>query len=209
MFDREQSGKALRQLLRLPGPSDQRVIEEAALLEEAEHAMARGHGKKLNEIGAKLAANAKSIAAARAELREAMAEAAEHAERTEPSSRVARLLHAFETCALVQVVALDDFGDEAIADLAVEHKHRLVATLDQTAPEGRAVLARLLYSPLAAVRASAGAHLLNAGLMHAETVPILQEIERRVASSAGWTAFWALAPDHHGDWLTGAPDRAP
>jgi len=82
-------------------------------------------------------------------------------------------------------------------------KHAIVAALDAIAPGRRVALARLLASPFAGVRASAGAHLLNANLLRERVVPLLQEIEKTVAGSAGWTAFWALSPNDHGAWLTG------
>jgi hypothetical protein len=111
------------------------------------------------------------------------------------------LLEAFAVCALGEVVAHDDFADHETASRAVALKHRIVAGLDAIGGGCRPALERLLDSPFAGVRASAGAHLLNAGLRRERAVPILQQIEKEVASSAGWTAFWALAPDDHGTWL--------
>lgn len=123
--------------------------------------------------------------------------------------RVAKLVQAFETCALIQVTAEDDFDDSETANRAIAHKHAIVATLDAVGNGRRDALVPLLDSPFAGVCASAGAHLLNLGLLHERVIALLQEIEREVAGSAGWTAFWALSPDHHGAWLDEAEPATP
>jgi hypothetical protein len=110
---------------------------------------------------------------------------------------------AFAICSETQALAFDRFGGGAMADQAVDHKHTIVAALDAIGPHGRSTLARLLAHPDLAVRASAAAHLLNAGLMREQVIPILQDIEKREGGCAGWTAFWALSPHDHGAWLTG------
>jgi hypothetical protein len=141
----------------------------------------------------------KALQAAAAEQRAAMLAAVERAEAAhDDETRVALLLEAFTICALGEIVAHDDFADHETARRAVEYKHRIVAALDTIDSGRRAALERLLDSPFAGVRASAGAHLLNAGLRRERVVPLLQQIEKEVASSAGWTAFWALAPDDQG-----------
>jgi hypothetical protein len=191
----------LRRLLDL-GPTDQRVRDKYALLDQLEAAYAAGNNKKQIEIAEKLAINAKAIQAAEAEQRAAMEAALKRARSVaDPEMRVEKLVDAFEICALARIVALDDFGDDETADRAVEMKHRIVTLLDAIGEGRRAALARLLESPFAGVRAAAGIHLLNAGLMRERILPLLQEIERTVSGSAGWIAFWALSPDDHGDWL--------
>ena len=203
-MQQEQHARAhtVRQRLLGLGPSDKRVLDKIALLDELEKALARGSQKKRNAIAQELAAKEKEIHAAQAEQRAAMAAALDRARSiADPAARAERLVDAFEICALAQIVALDDFADDETADRAVEHRHAIVALLDAIAPRRRAALARLLESPFAGVRAAAGAQLLNAGMMRERIVPMLQEIERNVPSSAGWIAFWALSPDDHGEWL--------
>lgn len=196
---------ALRALLE-EGPSDKRVVQQRALIAEMEAALAEGNTAQQNEIAMKLAALAKEIRAAEDEQRAAMSAAVDRAlSLTDEATRAAKLVEAFEICALTEVVAHDDFDDDETVARAIEHKHAIAAALDAM-PGGRAALETLLDSPFAGVRASAGAHLLNAGLLRERIVPILQEIERRLMSSAGWTAFWALSPDDHGAWLD--PDGA-
>jgi hypothetical protein len=190
-------------------PSDTRVQEEFALLDALERALARGSAKKQNEIAKNLAAKEKEVRAAEAEQRDAMAAVVDRALRaTGDAARVKKLVDAFEICALGQIIAHDDFHDDDTVDRAIEHKHRIVAALDAIGTGKRAALARLLKSPFAGVRASAGAHLLNANLLREQIVPLLQEIERDVIGSAGWTAFWALSPDDHGDWLIEEADAS-
>jgi len=194
---------AIRKLFE-DGPTDPRVRAKLSLLEELKAAVARGDTKEQLEIGRKLAANAKEIQTAEAEQRAKMRAAIEQAQ-TAPSAdeRVANLCVAFAVCAETQHRAHDLFGNGETIARAVEHKHTIVAALDASAPQGRLVLAKLLDHPNAGVRASAGAHLLNANLMRQQVVPILQEIEKSDSDSAGWTAFWALSPSDHGAWLTG------
>jgi hypothetical protein len=197
---RDDGRAALGQLLER-GPSDQRARERDALLGELDAAIAAGNASEETALAAKLAAVTKSLQAAAAEQRAAMLAAVERAEAaSDDELRVARLLDAFSVCALGEIVAHDDFGDHETASRAVAYKHRIVSALDAIAGQ-RAALERLLASPFAGVRASAGAHLLNAGLGRERVVPMLQQIEKEVGSSAGWTAFWALAPDDHGAWL--------
>ena len=191
-------------------PTDKRVLMKFDLLEEFEAAMARGNSKKQNEIAAKLAAITKEIQDADAEQRAAMIAAIDRArDAADDAARVAKLCHAFELCCLMQVVSNDDFGGGETVERAIDHKHAIAAALDAIAPGRRAALASLLDSPFAGVRASAGAHLLNADLLRERVVPLLQEIERNVSGSAGWTAFWALSPDDHGAWLTGEAAMKP
>lgn len=191
----------LRRLLELE-PGDQRARERDALVEELDAAIAAQNTNKEAAIASKLAALTKALQAAKAEQRAAMQAAVERAEAaSDHEMRVVLLLEAFIACALGEVVAHDDFADDETARRAVEHKHRIVAGLDAIGSGQRAALSRLLQSPFAGVRASAGAHLLNAGLERERAVPTLQQIEKEVWGSAGWTAFWALAPDDHGGWL--------
>ena len=200
---REDEGKrALRALLDAE-PADQRVQTKLALLDELEAARAAGDATKEREIGGKLAAITKEIQAAAVEQRALMVAAIEHAQgAADDDTHVARLVDSFATCALTQITAHHDFGDQETVDRAIEMKHAIVAALDAIAPGRRVALARLLTSPFAGVRASAGAHLLNANLLRERVVPLLQEIEKTAAGSAGWTAFWALSPNDHGAWLT-------
>jgi len=192
-----------RRLLNL-GPSDQRVLDKFALLDELEKVLARSSQKKRNDIAQKLAAKEKEIQAAQAEQRAAMIAALDRADSIkDEATRAEKLVDAFEICALAQIVALDDFADDETADRAIEHRHAIVTLLDATGTGRRLALARLLESPFAGVRAAASAQLLNAGLMRERIVPMLQEIEQRVAGSAGWIAFWALSPNDHGAWLDG------
>jgi len=194
---------SLRALIEL-APTDKRVLTKGDLLDELDAAMASGNAKKRNEIEKKLAAVTKEIQTAEAEQRAAMVAAIDRArDAANDEGRVQQLCQAFELCCLVQVVAEDDFGGGETVDQAIGHKHTIAAALDAIAPGRRAALAALLESPFAGVRASAGAHLLNAGLLRERVVPVLQEIERKVSGSAGWTAFWALSPDDHGAWLGG------
>lgn len=203
---RDRGRRAIRALLEA-GPSDPRVMQRRALLDELEKAMARGSAKRLKEVGQKLAAIEHDILAAEREQRAAMKDAVERAMAApDDAARVTKLCDAFEICALTEIVAQDDFDDAETVDRAVEHKHAIVAALDAMAPGQRAAIAVLLDSPFAGVRASAGAHLLNAGLMRERVVPMLQEIEENLSGSAGWTAFWALSPDDHGAWLTKKED---
>lgn len=191
----------LRRLLEL-GPSDLRVRARDALLEELDAAIAARNPGKEAVLAGRLAAATKALQAAETEQRAAMQAAVERAEAaTDHEMRVVLLLEAFIVCALGEVVAHDDFADDETARRAVEHKHRIVAGLDAIGSGQRAALSRLLESPFAGVRASAGAHLLNAGLERERVVPTLRQIEKEVWGSAGWTAFWALAPDDHGGWL--------
>jgi hypothetical protein len=193
---------ALRRLLE--EPSDQRVRDRTKLLEALDGAVAHGEARRQIELGRALAAKAKEIQAAEADQRAAMAAALDRArEAVGPEERVERLVEAFATCALIQVVAEDDFGDHETVDRAIEMKHTIAAALDAIGDGARGALAALLDSPFAGVRASAGAHLLNAGLLRERVIPLLQVIEQDVWGSAGWTAFWALAPDDHGAWLSG------
>jgi hypothetical protein len=197
---RDRGRTALRALLN-EGPSDKRVLQQRALLAEMEAALAEGNTAQQNEIAMKLAAIAKEIRAAEDEQRAAMSAAVDRAlSLTDAAVRGAKLVEAFEICALTEVVAHDDFDDDETVARAIELKHAIVAALDAM-PAGRAVLEALLDSPFAGVRASAGAYRLNASLLRERIVPLLQEIERRVMSSAGWTAFWALSPNDHGAWL--------
>lgn len=206
-YARRRHARIIAQRLLKQGPTDQRVIEQDALIEQLEAAMRRGHSRKCDEIAKKLAANEKRIRAAEAEQRAAMEAALDRALGIrDAAKRAQKLVDAFEICALAQIVAQDDFGDDETADRAVAMKHKIVAFLDDS-NEGRRALVRLLESPFAGVRASAGAHLLNANLLRARIVPLLQEIEEKVAGSAGWTAFWALSPDDHGPWLKGGSER--
>lgn len=195
-------GRAALRLLLEREPSDQRVRERDALVSELDAAIAARNASKEAALAAKLAAVTQALQAAAAEQRAAMLAAVERAEAaSDDEMRVALLLDAFSVCALGEIVAHDDFADHETASRAVEYKHRIVAALDAIAGGQRAALERLLTSPFAGVRASAGAHLLNAGLRRERVVPMLQQIEKEVTSSAGWTAFWALAPDDHGTWL--------
>ena len=198
---RDDGRNALRQLLEL-GPSDQRARERDALSDEIDAAIAARSTSKAAALATKLAVVTKVLQAAAVEQRAAMQAALERAESaSDDEMRVARLLDAFIICALEEVVAHDDFADHETARRAVEYKHRIVAALDAIPGGGRTALERLLENPFAGVRASAGAHLLNAGLRRERVVPMLLQIEKDIASSAGWTAFWALAPDDHGAWL--------
>jgi hypothetical protein len=198
---RDDGRAALRRLLEL-GASDERARERDALIAELDAAIAARNITKEATITARLAVVTKALQAAAAEQRAAMLVAVERAETaSDDELRVARLLEAFSICALGEIVAHDDFADHEAARRAVEYKHRIVAALDAIGSGRRAALERLLESPFAGVRASAGAHLLNAGLRRERVVPLLQQIEKQVSSSAGWTAFWALAPDDHGAWL--------
>jgi hypothetical protein len=199
----EDGRAALRRLLDL-GPSDQRVRERDTLLEQLDAAIAARNPSKEAALGMRLAAMTKALREAEAEQRAAMEAAVARAEAArDDGTRVTLLLEAFVTCALGEIVAHDDFADRETARRAVAHKHRIVAALDAIGRGQRAALERLLESPFAGVRASASAHLLNAGLRHARVVPMLQQIEEEVWGSAGWTAFWALAPDDHGAWIGG------
>jgi hypothetical protein len=196
----------LRELIE-GAPSDQRVIDQRALEEALIAAWSRGHTKKQAEIAGKLAAKTKEVAAALAEQRAAMVAAVARARAVRDEvARIKKLVDAFDICALVQIVAHDDFGDEETVDRAIEHKHAIAAALDAIGNGQRVALAALLESPFAGVRASAGAHLLNANLLRERVVPLLQAIERDVVSSAGWTAFWALSPDDHGRWVNEGPE---
>ena len=198
---RDDGRAALRDLLER-GPSDQRVRERDALVGELDAAITARNASKEAALAAKLAAVTRALQAAATEQRAAMRAAVERAEAaSDDEMRVALLLDAFSVCALGEIVAHDDFGDHETASRAVEYKHRIVAALDAIAGGQRAALERLLASPFAGVRASAGAHLLNAGLGRERVVPLLQQIEKEVGSSAGSTAFWALAPDNHGAWV--------
>lgn len=192
---------ALRRLLESE-PSDQRVRDRAQLLVALDTAVSRGEARRQIELGRRLAATAKAIQEAEAEQRAALDAALDRAASARHGEeRVQRLVEAFTTGALIQVVAEDDFGDQETVDRAIEMKHTIAAALDAIGRGQRQALAALLDSPFAGVRASAGAHLLNAGIMRERVVPLLQEIEKDVWGSAGWTAFWALAPDDHGPWL--------
>ncbi len=194
---------SLRPWLEL-APTDERVLTKFDLLEELEAAMAGTNMKRRNDVAMRLAAITKEIQTAEAEQRAAMVAAIDRA-RAAPNdeARVEKLCDAFELCALMQVVSEDDFGGGETVDRAIDHKHAIAAALDAITPGRRLALAGLLERPFAGVRASAAAHLLNANLLRERCVPILQEIERKVSGSAGWTAFWALAPDDHGAWLGG------
>jgi hypothetical protein len=193
---------ALRRLLESE-PSDQRVRDRAQLLVALDTAVSRGEARRQIELGRKLAATAKAIQEAEAEQRAALDAALDRAANARHGEeRVQRLVEAFATGALIQVVAEDDFGDPETVDRAIEVKHTIAAALDAIGGGRRQALAALLDSPFAGVRASAAAHLLNAGMMRERVVPLLQEIEKDVWGSAGWTAFWALAPDDHGPWLS-------
>jgi hypothetical protein len=198
---RDDGRAALRQLLEI-GPSDERARERNALVEELEAAIVAQNAGQEAALATKLAAVTKALQAAATEQRAAMQAAVERAETaSDDELRVTLLLDAFSVCALGEIVAHDDFADYETARRAVEYKHRIVAGLDAIGSGRRAALEQLLESPFAGVRASAGAHLLNAGLRRERIVPLLQNIEKEVSSSAGWTAFWALAPDNHGAWL--------
>lgn len=200
---RDDGRAALRQLLEF-GPSDQRVRERDALVDELDAAIGAQNTNREAALAAKLAVVTRSLQAAAVEERAAMLAAVERAEAaSEDETRVRLLLDAFTICALSEVVAHDDFADHETARRAVAYKHRITAALDAVGGGRRAALEGLLDSPFAGVRASAGAHLLNAGLRRERVVPMLQQIEKEVASSAGWTAFWALAPDDHGAWIDG------
>jgi len=178
------------------------VRERDALIEDLDTAIATQNATKEAALATRLAAVTKALQAAAAEQRAAMQAAVERAEAaSDDELRVARLLEAFSICALGEIVAHDDFADHETAGRAVAYKHRIVAALDAIGSGQRAALERLLDSPFAGVRASASAHLLNAGLRRERVVPLLQQIEKEVGSCAGWTAFWALAPDDHGAWL--------
>ena len=198
---RDDGRAALHRLLEL-GPSDERARARDALIDELDAAIAARNASREAAIATRLAAITKALQAAAAEQRAAMLAAVERAEAAhDDEPRVALLLEAFSICTLGEIVAHDDFADHETARRAVEYKHRIVAALDAIGEGRRAALERLLDSPFAGVRASAGAHLLNAGLQRERVVPLLQLIEKEVSSSAGWTAFWALAPDNHGAWL--------
>lgn len=193
----------LRRLLEL-GPSDQRARDRDALLDELDAAIETPNAGREATLASKLAAVTKALQKAEVEQRATMELAVVRAEAArDDEARVARLLEAFATCALGEVVAHDDFNNHETARRAVEAKHRIVAALDAIGGGRREALVPLLDSPFAGVRASAGAHLLNAGLLRERIVPMLQQIEKDVWGSAGWTAFWALAPDDHGAWLDG------
>jgi len=197
--------KTIRRRLLKHGPSDQRVIDKYALLDAFEVALTKGSSRKrLNELAEKIALKTQEIQAAEAEQRQAIATVLDRARRVkDPEARTQKLVEAFEICTLIQIVALDDFDDDETADRAVEAKHKIVALLDAIGDGRRLGLAALLDSHFAGIRASAGAHLLNANLLSERIVPLLQEIEANVSGSAGWIAFWALSPDDHGAWLTG------
>lgn len=198
---RDDGRTALRELLER-GPSDQRVRERDALIEALDAAIAARDAGKEAALAAKLAAVTRALHDAATEQRRAMRDAVARADAAgDDEMRLTRLIEAFIICALGEVVAHDDFADEETARQAVAHKHRIVAALDAIGGGCRMALVRLLESPFAGVRASAGAYLLNAGLRRERVVPVLQQIEKDVASSAGWTAFWALAPDDHGAWI--------
>ena len=198
---RDDGRAALHRLLEQE-PSDERVRQRDALIDELDRAIAAQNAGQEAALGTKLAAVTKALQAAATEQRAAMVAAVQRAEAaSDDEMRVARLLEAFSICALGEIVAHDDFADHETARSAVEYKHRIVAALDAIGGGQRAALERLLDSPFAGVRASAGAHLLNAGLRRERVVPLLQQMEKEVSSSAGWTAFWALAPDDHGAWL--------
>jgi len=201
---------ALRQLLEWE-PSDQRIRDRSRLLAEFDAAIAQGDARRQFALGHELALKAREIRAAEMEQRAAMQAALDRArDAASDEERASRLVEAFATCALIQVVAEDDFGDHETVDRAIEMKHTIVAALDATGDGRRDALGSLLESPFAGVRASAGAHLLNAGLMREHAIPLLQQIEKDVWGSAGWTAFWALAPNDHGAWLGDiAADREP
>lgn len=194
---------AMRRLIE-DGPTDPRVLAKLTLLEALQAAVAKGDTKEQLEIGRKLAANAKEIQTAEAEQRATMLGAVEQAQAAlDPEDRVAKLCAAFALCAEVRHHAYDSFGGGETVIRAVNHTHTIVAALDTIPLQGRLALAKLLDHPNVGVRASAGAHLLNANLMREWVVPILQEIEKNDNDSAGWTAFWALSPNDHGAWLTG------
>jgi hypothetical protein len=201
---RDQNAQTAMRRLIEDGPTDPRILARLTLLEELQVAVAKGDTKEQLELGRKLAANAKEIQAAEAEQRAMMLAAIGEAQTAlDPDDRAAKLCAAFALCAEVQHNARDSFGGGEAVTRAVEHKHGIVAALDAITPQGRLRLAKLLDHPNAGVRASAGAHLLNANLMRERVVPILQEIEKNDDDSAGWTAFWALSPNDHGAWLTG------
>lgn len=194
---------AMRRLIE-DGPTDPRILARLTLLEELQAAVAKGDTKEQLKIEKRLAANAKEIRTAETEQRATMLAAIGKAQAAlDPEDRATKLCSAFTLCAEVQHNARDSFGGGETVTRAVEHKHVIVAALDALAPQGRLRLAKLLDHPNVGVRASAGAHLLNANLMRERVVPILQEIEKNDDDSAGWTAFWALSPNDHGAWLTG------
>lgn len=198
---RDDGRAALYRLLELR-PSDERARERDALIEELDVAIAARNTSSEAAIAMRLAAVTKALQAAAAEQRAAMQAGVERADAArDDETRVTLLLEAFTICALGEIVAHDDFADAETARRAVEYKHRVVAALDGIGGGRRAALERLLDSPFAGVRASAGAYLLNAGLGRERVVPLLQQIEKEVLSSAGWTAFWALAPGDHDAWL--------
>jgi hypothetical protein len=200
---RDDGRAALHQLLER-GPSDPRVRERDRLIEQRDAAIATQDARQEALLTTKLAAVTKALHAAGTEQRAAMQAAVERADAaSDDEMRIARLLDAFVTCALGEIVAHDDFADHETAHRAAAHKHRIVAALDAIGGGQRVALERLLESPFAGVRASAGAHLLNAGLRRERVVPMLRQIEKEVGSSAGWMAFWALAPNDHGAWLDG------
>lgn len=186
------------------GLLDERFARQIELGKELQAALAAGDKQRQIELASQIAANSREVQAVLTARRDAMTATIERARTIiDDEERSIRFCEAFALCAETQALALDRFGEDAIANQAVDHKHTIVAALDAIGSSGRSALARLLAHPHPAVRASAGAHLLNAGIMRGHVVQILQDIEKSESGCAGWTAFWALSPHDHGAWLTG------
>lgn len=183
---------------------DKRFARQLELGEALKVAVAAGDKQRQIELAPQIVAATKEVQTVLTARRAAMTTAIQGARATlNDEERASRFCEAFAICAETQALILDRFGGGAIADQAIDNKHTIAAALDAISPHGRSALARLLAHPGPAVRASAGAHLLNAGLMREQVIPILQDIESREGGCAGWTAFWALSPHDHGAWLTG------
>jgi|HubBroStandDraft_6_1064221.scaffolds.fasta_scaffold1149545_1 hypothetical protein len=108
-------------------------------------------------------------------------------------SRKANLVDAFEFCAKLEQLGVDDLADQETQRLAVQNMHRVAQQLDEILPEGRRdALAVLLDNEDLGVRASAGAFLWR--LMPERALPVLHDVHDKArGTSAGFTAMWALS----------------
>jgi hypothetical protein len=104
----------------------------------------------------------------------------------------ASLIRAFEFAAKLEGTLKDELQDIDGANKLVALMDKIANALDAIGP-GRATLAGLLDRPDDRVRASAGAYLLNIGLMPERVLPILHEIEDKGRGDcADFTAYWAI-----------------
>lgn len=104
--------------------------------------------------------------------------------------RVAKLVDAFEFCAKLKVLGIDDLDDRETQRTAVRHMQRIAEELDEMPPGRRGALAVLLDNNDLGVRASAGSFLWR--LMPERALPVLRDVhEKTGGTSAGFTAMWA------------------